>query len=252
MRGFRPVRRSVPLASAVLVPAIFALAATGCGLMPLRSRSRADFFPLAPQSRWEYVVNRRAGRDRFHFVATVRPNDFQTADGRSCRVVDEQYGDVGETERFPVVYCIEDGFLHRVMSLEYKGETLEDNGLRSGELKFLPMDLPRAGAWEGITNAYRLPDGSGFEVEQLHRVVPTPERVVVPAGDFAGCVRVETTAIHSAVSDSGVHTGPRVVYYYSDWYAPGVGLVKTQQRGTDDAVLATIELIRYDIGSTPR
>jgi hypothetical protein len=242
----------VPRAAAVLVPALVALATASCGPMSLRHASRADFFPLAPESRWEYVVNRRAGRDRFHFVATVRPNDFHTADGRSCRVVDEQYGDVGDTERFPIVYCVENGFLHRVMSLEYKGETLEDNGLRSGELKFLPTDLRRAGAWEGVTNAYRLPDGSGFEVEQLHRVVPEPERVVVPAGTFPECVRVETTAIHSAVSDGGVHTGPRVVYYYSDWYAPGVGLVKTQQRNTDDSVLATIELIRYDIGTTHR
>lgn len=239
----------------MLLPAVLVVlgaAMSGCGLAPLRTRARTDFFPLAPQSRWEYVVNRRAGRDTFRFVATVRPDDFQTADGRSCRVVDEQYGDVGETERFPVVYCVEDGFLHRVMSLEYKGETLEDNGLRSGELKFLPTDLRDAGAWEGVTNAYRLPDGSGFEVDQLHRVVPEPERVVVPAGDFPGCLRVETTAIHSAVSDSGVHTGPRVIYYYSDWYAPGVGLVKTQQRNTDDAVVATIELVQYDIAGIAR
>ena len=53
----------MPFPPAVLVPAIVALAATGCGIVPLGSRARADFFPLAPESRWEYVVNRRAGSE---------------------------------------------------------------------------------------------------------------------------------------------------------------------------------------------
>jgi hypothetical protein len=84
-----------------------------------------------------------------------------------------------------------------------------------------------------------------LEVQQRHRVAPKPERVVVPGGVFARCMRVETTAIHSGVDDHGAHTGPQVTYYYSDWYAPGVGLVKTEQRGTDAVVIATIELVRY-------
>lgn len=180
-------------------------------------------------------------------MATVRAAGFHTADGRACPVVDEHYG--ADPHPFPVVYCTEDGFLHRVMSLEYRGEALEDNGLRSGELKFLPSDLRRVAAWDGVTNAYRLPDGSGFEIQQQHRVQPAVERVVVPAGDFARCVRVETTAIHSAVDVDGALTGPRVIFYYSDWYAPGIGLVKTEQRDGDAHVVTTIELVRYWIGA---
>jgi hypothetical protein len=224
--------------------------AAGCSLATLRPRvAERDFFPLTPNSRWEYAVSRHAGTEKFRFVATVRRDDFHTTDGRACAIVDEQYG--AEPERFPVIYCTESGFLHRIMSLEYRGETLEDNGLRSGELKFLPTDLRHADAWEGLTNAYHLPDGSGFEVQQLHHVRPEPERVVVPAGVFPRCVRVETTAIHSAVDVGGARTGPRVIYYYSDWYAPGVGLVKTEQRTTDAELVATIELVRYVVSSRP-
>lgn len=223
--------------------------AAGCALSAARPRglADADFFPLAPRSRWEYLVRRPGGREQFRFVATVRASDFQTTDGQACPVVDEQYG--ADPHLFPVVYCTEDGFLHRLMSLEYRGETLEDNGLRSGELKFLPRDLRHVGAWDGVTNAYRLPDGTGFEIQQQHRVVPALERIVVPAGDFARCVRVETTAIHSAVDVDGTLTGPRVIFYYSDWYAPGVGLVKTEQRDDDSHVVTTIELVRYLIGA---
>jgi len=246
-RGTPPVHERAALRSVLLAAPLAAIVA-GCALATLRPAGRdRDFFPLEPNSRWEYAVTRYGGSEHFRFIATVRTNDFHTADGRACPIVDEQYDDA--TDRYPIVYCTDSGFLHRIMSLEYRGETLQDNGFRSGELKFLPTDLRHANAWEGITNAYRLPDGSGFEVQQLHRVLPEPERVVVPAGTFARCVRVETTAIHSAVDEHGAHTGPRVTYDYSDWYAPGVGLVKTEQRNTDASVVATIELVRYVRGT---
>ena len=141
------------------------------------------------------------------------------------------------------------GFLHRLMSLEYKGESLEDNGLRSGELKFLPLNLRRVADWEGTTNAYHMPDGSGFEVRQLHHVLPRLERIEVPAGAFRRCVHVETKAIHSAIDVDGTHTGPQVVLYYSDWYAPGVGLVRTDQRDADAHAMTTIELVHYVVGA---
>ena len=243
MRRLRGALRAV----SVLV-ALLASLATACTLaIRPRGVATSDFFPLAPESRWEYVVERHGGNESFRFVATVRPGDFHTSDGHSCPVVDEQYG--GDAQRFPVVYCTENGYLHRLMSLEYRGEQLEDNGLRSGELKFLPTDLHRVTDWSGVTNAYRMPDGSGFEIRQQHRVVPALERVVVPAGEFPRCVRVETTAVHSAIDVDGALTGPRVIYYYSDWYARGVGLVKTEQRDTESRVVTTIELARYVIGA---
>ena len=230
---------------------LLAALAAGCSLATVRSGGRdADFFPLAPSSHWEYAVTRHGEKGVLRFVATVRADPFQTADGHACPIVDEQYG--ADEVRYPVVYCSENGFLHRLMSLEYKGETLEDNGLRSGELKFLPVDLRRVTEWEGTTNAYHLPDGSGFEVRQLHRVLPKLERVEVPAGAFSRCVHVETTAIHSAIDVDGAHTGPQIVLYYSDWYAPGVGLVRTDQRDTDATTMTTIELMRYDAGRSHR
>jgi hypothetical protein len=232
---------------------VLAAALHGCSAAlkpePAQSLAPATFFPLTPDSRWEYAVSRHAGHEVFQFIATVQRNDFVAPDGQACRVVDERYTDVGGGTRFPVLYCSKGGYLHRVMSLEYRGEVLEDNGLKSGELKFLPTDLGQAQSWEGWTNAYRLPDGSGFEVRQLHERVPQTEHVVVPAGQFADCVRVDTTAIHSATGTDGRPIGPRTVFYYADWYAPGVGLVKTEQRNAQAEVLATIELVRFEIAA---
>ncbi len=212
----------------------------------------ASFFPLTANSRWEYVVSRRAGGDRFEFIATVQQHDFIAEDGQACRVVDERYTDVAGGTRFPVLYCAKGGFLHRVMSLEYRGEVLEDNGLRSGELKFLPTDPAKTATWEGWTNAYRLPDGSGFEVRQFHARVFESQTIEVPAGAFENCMRVDTTAMHAATGPDGKAVGPGVVFYYADWYAPGVGLVKTEQRDASAVVLATIELVRFAIGPETR
>ena len=230
--------------AAVLV----AVLAAGCARIATRGPHAVDdFFPLSPASTWEYVVSRRGGADTFRFVATVRPDAFVRADGRTCRIVDERYTDVSAGERFPVVYCSDGGFLHRVLSLEYRGETLEDTGLKSGELRFLPTDLAQVRQWQGWTNAYRLPDGSGFQVQQFHEVRPELERVDVPAGHFARCIRVETMAAHFATGPDGSPVGPRFVFYYSDWYAPGVGLVKTEQRSASSEVVATIDLLQYEI-----
>jgi hypothetical protein len=230
-------------------PVLLVAALGGCSaLVARRDADRADFFPLTPQSHWEYVVSDGHGSQRFRFLATVRQNPFVDPDGRPCRVVDERYTDISAEETVPVLYCVEGGFLHRVMSLEYRGEQLQDNGLRSGELKFLPTHLTRDSTWQGFTNAYRLPDGSGYVVEQLHHSTAATEQVSVPAGRFGGCMRVDTTAVHYALSPEGEPVGKRVTFYYADWYAPGIGLVKTEQRNAQSEVLAMIELDRYDIG----
>ena len=223
---------------------------SGCSAVAARRATpRADFFPLVPRSRWEYVVTSRGEQRQFRFIATVRQDPFVDPEGRRCRVVDEQYTELDGESAVPILYCVEGGYLHRVMSLEYRGETLEDNGLRSGELKFLPTNLSRDSSWEGFTNAYRLPDGSGYVVAQSHRATTAGEDVAVPAGHFAGCVRVDTTAVHYAMNPAGEAVGPRVTFYYSDWYAPGVGLIRTEQRNEDRQVLATIALDRFAIGA---
>jgi hypothetical protein len=233
------------------VAGFLALLTVGCTATVAQRHERAlataDFFPLTPSSHWEYLVNRRTEGAPLRFVATVRPDEFTGPNGHGCRIVDERYGDRPASERTPIVYCAEGGYLHRVMSLEYRGETLEDNGLRSGELRFLPTNLAGTQSWEGRTNAYQLADGSGFEVRQLHQVYVQNEPVEVPAGRFEHCARVETTAIHSATAPDGSAVGTRVVYYYSDWYAPGVGLIRTEQRSATAEVLATVELVGYQV-----
>ena len=61
-------------------------------------------------------------------------------------------------------------------------------------------------------------------MRQRHRAVPEARVVDVPAGRFAGCVRVETVALHGGRHDGKAESDP-IVLYYNDWYAPGVGFM---------------------------
>lgn len=195
----------------------------------------------------------------------VRDERFIRALGRRCRLVDESYEngetpfDVPESELttkaeiYPVAYCHQDGFLHRALSLEYHGDELRDAGLGSNEERFLPDGLGGDVAWDSLTTAYDLGGGNGYGVRQSHRAVLDPVVVEVPAGHFTGCVRVDTVALQAGRRD-GRDDGEALVLYYSDWYAPNVGLVRTRQSNRPDGgpPVAQIELLAYDVEGAGR
>ena len=235
---------SVVAASSV---GLFTLLTVGCAAAVKRhDRALADrdFFPLTPSSRWEYRVSRRTDGAPLRFVATVQPDEFMGPHGHGCRVVDERYGDR------PADGTVADRVLHRGRLPASRDVARVPRRIARGQrialrrAQFLPLNLagPRRG--RDAPTRTSSPDGSGFEVRQLHQVYVQKEPVEVPAGRFERCARVETTAIHSATGPDGSAVGTRVVYYYSDWYAPGVGLVRTEQRSATAEVLATVELAR--------
>lgn len=69
----------------------------------------------------------------------------------------------------------------------------------------------------------------------LVKIVSTKETVIVPAGTFQNCLKLE---FHSNCSDAGL---------INQWFAPEIGLVKQ----TEDSILGpvTSELVRAKIGT---
>lgn len=69
------------------------------------------------------------------------------------------------------------------------------------------------------------------EVPMIYTIELTDDRVSVPAGDFSNCLRVH--GIGQVNIDAGNYVGRTNVTIESwDWYAPGVGLVKSSRRET--------------------
>jgi hypothetical protein len=224
--------------------------------------THSDFFPLHADDTWVYEVFRPLRNQRTRMTVRVRDERYVSALQRRCRLVDESYADDdagvgipggGKPEVHPIAYYREKGFIYRALSLEYNGSELREIGLGSGEERFLPDGLAGDFAWDSITTAYDLGGGNSYDVRQNHRAILEPHVIEVPAGRFSGCVRVDTVALHSEQREGKYDSDP-VVLYYSDWYAPNVGPVRTIQSNRPDGggLLSQIELLAYDVESARR
>ncbi len=103
------------------------------------------------------------------------------------------------------------------------------------ERKILPhqSDLTIGSSWasEGrtytlhSTPSYAVPDPDDIRFNMEYEITSVTDRVQVPAGEFKNCVRVEGRATFSLYVDPRL--GYRDIHItQTEWYAPGVGLVK--------------------------
>jgi hypothetical protein len=223
--------------------------------------TEVNFFPLHADDTWIYAVERPLRNQRTRMTVRVRGERYVESLRRRCRLVDESYAGEdkeidapgAKPEVHPIAYYRENGFLYRALSLEYKGNELRDVGLGSGEERFLPETLGRDSSWESLTTAYNLGGGTGYDVRQSHRAAFESSVIEVPAGRFTGCIRVDTVAVHGGKHEGQYDANP-IVLYYSDWYAPNVGLILTVQSNRPDTSapgsgppLSQIELLAYDV-----
>jgi hypothetical protein len=85
-----------------------------------------------------------------------------------------------------------------------------------------------------------------------YNVEAVDDTVVVPAGTFTNCIRVKATGSAITRVNMGQNFG-HIDVVHTDWYAPGVGLVKTERRETSDSPYlkpgsALQELVSIDAG----
>ena len=257
------VTHAAPRACVGLLAGVLALSSAGCTQQSPETTA-PNFFPLHADDTWVYDVVRPMRNERTRMTARVRGERYIPSLGRRCRLVDETYSaseeafgaldapSTGRPEVYPIAYCRLNGFLSRALSLEYHGNEVRDVGLGSAEERFLPDGFGNHLAWDSVTTAYDLGGGTGYGVQQTHWIVPEPAIVEVPAGRFVGCMRVETVALHAGRHD-GAYDGEPVVLYYSDWYAPNVGLIRTLQsnRPGGGPPMSQIELVAYDVEGAP-
>ncbi|HXQ21207.1 MAG TPA: hypothetical protein VN812_05995 [Candidatus Acidoferrales bacterium] len=252
------MNRALARACVGLTAGILAFGMAGCTREPPATQ-QSDFFPLHTEDTWVYEVAQPLRNLSTRMTVRVRGERYIQTLGRRCRLVDESYADADAAvgmlsggaagpEVYPVAYCRKNGFLYRALSLEYRGSELREVGLGSSEERFLPDGLSSALNWDSVTTAYDLGGGNGYGVRQMHQAVAEAAVVDVPAGRFAGCVRVDTMALHGGRRNGAYEADP-IVLYYTDWYAPNVGLVRTVQSDRPDrgAPLAKIELLAYDV-----
>jgi hypothetical protein len=84
---------------------------------------------------------------------------------------------------------------------------------------------------------------SAPSISQSHKSFTEKQEIVVPAGRYAGCLRVETEALYQG----GTYKEPLSLLYL-DWYAPHVGLIRTlaMEGGMQGKVVERVELLKFE------
>jgi hypothetical protein len=203
-----------------------------------------DFFPLAPESVWTYKVNSKSQHNTYVVTDKAIGEKYVPSLNITGEVVEEYYNmDRGGTR--PIVYITRHGYWTRLSGLDYSKEDIEAPAWgRSEEGEFMPATLLPGINWKSQIFPFGHMPGS-FDIRQLHRTFFEPADVVVPAGHFAGCMRIETEAVYEGGSYAKLGKPLRLVY--EDYYAPHVGLVKTLAlEGTiHGREVERVELIRF-------
>lgn len=137
-----------------------------------------------------------------------------------------------------------------------------ENGPRTAEeeVMILPHDVKDGTSWT-VTSRLELVEsrtfsaddkivGRYYPVRLSAQVAAHDETVKVPAGSFSHCVRVDATGETSVRVDRGNGTAP-VKVTQQDWYAPGVGLVKSTRLEHSDSTFLrpgtyTQELVSFE------
>jgi hypothetical protein len=205
----------------------------------------ADFFPLKPNTVWTYKVASKS--QRANYVVTDRVIGSQYVPAlRITGLVVEEFYNLDRAGLRPIIYQETDGYITRLSGLDYAANQIKAPAWgRSEEKNFMPDHLAPNLVWKNTLFPYGKLPGS-FDITQAHQSFMEPAEVIVPAGHFHNCIRIETLAHYEggqyAVQKQNLNLT------YEDWYAPNVGLVRTvaYQGGPAGAEMERVELTRFD------
>jgi hypothetical protein len=226
---------------------LLGLVLSGCKSEPWPADPSAVFFPLKPNMMWIYKIQSKSQQREYIVTDTVVGPQYIPALKLSGDVVQEFYN----TDRAglrPIIYTQKDGYLTRFSGLDYVENKIQLPAWgRSADENFLPQRLRPDRSWENKLFPYgKLP--GGFNVFQSHKSFIELRPVVVPAGRYAGCIRIDTMARYQG--GSYAHQTHPLKLAYEDWYAPNVGLIRTiaYEGGPGGPEMERVELIKFSTG----
>lgn len=204
---------------------ILVLLAGGC------DRSAPEYYPLDPGLSWYYTlhVSTMDGAEEQKFLVTgIQPFHWQGKPVHTRRTLD------GTT----VFYEKNAEGIYHIAS-QRPGAT-EPVSVEKGERVVLQYPLEPGTTW--YTNSETLvlartgpPQRSEFKivapVKLKYTIEALDETVRVPAGNFRNCLQVRATGKtrYNARNYVGL---TNITVEKTDWYAPGIGLVKSERRET--------------------
>ena len=219
------------------------LAVLGLGMVQLSACERksfdpalaGSFFPLRPGLSWSYrIIDKDHNSSHILTDRVLEPR--RLGSGQGANEVESEYSAATGAFKSSIIYFPEHGYFTR--------QSLTDRsaGIASAERAFLPQLLKPGLIWSNSLEPFTQ-EANVLHVSQTHQSFFDAGTVVVPAGHFSNCIRIETHAVYW----SSYEAIKPLELKYIDWYAPHVGLVKTivQQNGIFGSELARIELLSF-------
>jgi len=208
-----------------------------------------SFFPLTPSMVWTYRVDSKSQHQTYVVTDKVLGIKYLPSLDVTGQVVEEYY-DIDRGGSRPIVYVVKDGYLSRLSGLEYNADDIRTPAWgRSEEGDFMPARMVPEVSWSSTIFPFgHMPDA--FDIKQTHRTVFEPDEVVVPAGHYLGCMRIDTMATYEGGTFGKYKKDPASLLY-QDWYAPNVGLIKTAvlEGSVRGPRLETVELLKFSPGT---
>ena len=127
----------------------------------------------------------------------------------------------------PTAYVTVDGFLSRYSGLDYT--TADHLKMLGAEdpTRVIPLGATPGSEWTNETRLLQQPEGGGGLIKWTGRT-KRADAVTVPAGTFSDVILVETE-----YWDPSIDTDNPLITY-QDWYARGVGLLRSVTRNARD------------------
>lgn len=203
-----------------LLVALLGLALTGCG-----REAGDDYFPLPPGRYWQYHVHTETMKYPSDLKLTVRalpPADWQGAKVER-KLVNDRY----------IHFLRRDAEgVFRVATTTPEAESASPDEPPEPVLVY-PLEVGRTwtqtsttGVLDVVVDPFRLQVYIHEPVAMTYRVAALDDVVRVPAGRFEGCLRIEGKG-HGRYKGMSAILPADITVEQTDWYAPGVGLVKT-------------------------
>lgn len=215
MTGHRVLRVALPLAVTGL------LVACSGGESPV-------YFPLGGSQHWQYryVETSPLVNAEEHF-------DIDNAGSRSRNGERHYLRRTGNGSEYWLK--IDGGDLLKVATRTAVEEVPTDD---AAAMKVMPLKPALDDRWTILSQPYILERAEPFRERFVHdeskrfelhqRVVSLTEEVTVPAGTFKDCLKIEGEALIHVLADPRLGGSP-VPIRQTEWYAPGVGLIKLQR-----------------------
>jgi hypothetical protein len=212
--------------------ALAIIALSSCQRKSFDPALAGTFFPLQQDFTWTYkIIDQEHATNQ---ILTDRVLAGGGLNGGAKQVQSEYSGPTGVLNS-SIKYVPDHGYFTRQL-------LINKTAWFTAETAFLPQLLRPNLIWSNSLVPFGQQPGT-FHVTQTHRTFFDPKKIEVPAGNFAGCIRIETIALYQSSSK----VNPALELKYVDWYAPHVGLVKTlvEHSGLFGSEVARIELLSF-------